>query len=69
MDKLEKRIRQLEIQNISTMFQLSCLMDKFNVSILELKEYASKCLDEIPDSEVDSDVYLYLQGFIKGSPE
>ena len=69
MDNLAKRVHQLEIQNISTIFQLSCLMDKFDVSVLELKEYAIKALDEMPDSEKNSDIHIYLQAMIKGSPE
>ncbi len=66
MSELEKRIRQLEIENIGLKFQVSLLLEKQGVTIEEMKEYAQKSLDEFPESEQDTDIVLYLNGLIQG---
>lgn len=66
MNDLEKRVRQLEIENIGTLFQLSFLMEKFDISMTDLQDFARKSIEEMPDSETGSDIHLYLQGFISG---
>ncbi|MGY3777889.1 hypothetical protein [Isobaculum melis] len=68
MNELEKRIRQLEIEKLGLQFQVSLLMDKLGVTLPEMKDFASKCLEELPDSEVNSAIHLYLQGLIQGDP-
>lgn len=68
MNELEKRVRQLEIENIGLQVKLSLLMDKMQITLPELQEYAAKCLEAWPESESNSDIHLYLKGIVTGDP-
>lgn len=69
MEKLEERIRQLEIELVGEKFKNALLMDKLEITIEDIKAYAKECLSEVPDSEKNTDMYWYLYGIVKGIDE
>ncbi|WP_314060445.1 hypothetical protein [uncultured Vagococcus sp.] len=66
MEKLEQRIRQLEIELIGEKVKNGLLFDKFGVTIEELRAYAHTNLIDFPESEKNGDMYHFLTGLVKG---
>jgi predicted enzyme related to lactoylglutathione lyase len=66
MEKLDKKVRQLEIELLGEKFRNALLMDKLNITTEDSKAYAEKCLSEMPESEKNTDMYWYLYGTVKG---
>lgn len=66
MEELEERVRQLELALIASQFINGLLIEKYGVTIDEMKNFAAVCLEGLPDSERNSDIYHYLTGVMRG---
>jgi hypothetical protein len=60
---MEERIRELEIQVMGLSFINELLMDKVGISTEEIQKFAKKCLENLDDTEKNTDSYYSLMGF------
>ncbi|GGC90714.1 hypothetical protein [Enterococcus wangshanyuanii] len=59
---MDERIRELEMELLSVKFLNELLLAKLEVSTEDIQNYAKYCLEEMPQSEKNTDMYYYLMG-------
>ncbi|MGG5342632.1 hypothetical protein [Enterococcus sp. AZ192] len=59
---MDEKIRELEMELLSVKFLNELLLDKLEISVEEIQNYAKDCLKNMPQTEKNTDMYYYLMG-------